>query len=48
MEGTDRRELYPFCDLGYREIGKEESRASTRELTRWRVATSAFGNRPWS
>jgi hypothetical protein len=32
VEGADREELYPFRDLGYREIGKEESGASTHEL----------------
>jgi hypothetical protein len=32
VEGADRGELYPFHDLGYREIGKEESGASTHEL----------------
>jgi hypothetical protein len=48
VEGADRGELYPFRDLGYREIGKEESGVSTRELARLRVATSTFGNRPWS
>jgi hypothetical protein len=37
-----------FVISGIIEIGKEELRASTRELARWRVATSAFGNRPWS
>jgi hypothetical protein len=42
MECTDRRELYPFRDLGYREIGKEDSRVSTRELARLQVATSTF------
>jgi hypothetical protein len=41
------RELYPFRDLGYRGIGKEESRVLTHELTRLRVATSASGIGPW-
>jgi hypothetical protein len=41
-------EPYPFHDFGYREIGKEESGASTHELARSRVVTSAFGIGPWS
>jgi hypothetical protein len=32
VEGTDRGDLYPFHDLRYREIGKEELGASTHEL----------------
>jgi hypothetical protein len=32
MESTDRGEVYPFCDLGYREIGREESGASIHKL----------------
>jgi hypothetical protein len=32
VEDTDRGELYPFHDLGYRKIGKEESRALNHEL----------------
>ena len=47
-EGDDRKELYPFPDLGYHQIGKEELGISTRELTIWRVATRTFGNRRWS
>jgi hypothetical protein len=27
-------ELYPFCDLRYREIGEEELGVRTRELTK--------------
>jgi hypothetical protein len=33
VEGADKRRSYkPFHDLGYREIGKDESGASTHEL----------------
>jgi hypothetical protein len=32
VEGTDRGELYPFRDLGYRKIGRVESGALTHEL----------------
>jgi hypothetical protein len=31
-------EMYPFHDLGYREIAEEESGATTRKLTRLRAA----------
>jgi hypothetical protein len=48
MEGADIREPYPYRHFGYREFGKKESGVSTRELARLRVATSAFGIRPWS
>jgi hypothetical protein len=37
------KELYPFCDFGYREIGKEDSGASTHELARSRD----FDKRLW-
>jgi hypothetical protein len=33
-----KRELYPFHDLGYREIAEEESKVTTRELTKSRTA----------
>jgi hypothetical protein len=33
-EGADIREPYPYRHFGYREIGKEKSRASTRELAK--------------
>ena len=48
MEGADRGELYPFRDLGYREIGKEESRASTHEIVSCELRQVPFGVKPWS
>jgi hypothetical protein len=40
------KELYPFRDLGYREIGEEESNVSTRELAKSRSCDKEFGVRP--
>jgi hypothetical protein len=45
-EGTDIREPYPYRHFGYREIGKEKSRASTRELAKLRSCDKDFGVRP--
>jgi hypothetical protein len=42
------KEVYPYQGFGYRKIEREESRVSTHEIARLRVATSAFGIGPWS
>jgi hypothetical protein len=39
-----KEELYPFRDLGYREIGEEESGVTTRELARLRAAKRTCGS----
>jgi hypothetical protein len=49
MEGTDKRgELYPFRDLGYREIGKGRVGSLDSRTRELRVVTSTFGIGPWS
>jgi len=40
------KELYPFCDLGYREIGEEESNVSTCKLVKSQSCDKEFGVRP--
>jgi hypothetical protein len=37
-------ELYPFCDLGYCNIGEEESGFTTRELVKLRAVKRTCGS----
>jgi hypothetical protein len=48
MEGAERGELYPFHDLRYREIVKEDSGALTHELASCELRQVPFGVNIWS
>jgi hypothetical protein len=48
MEGANRGELYPFHDLGYNEIRKEDSGGSTHKLASCKLRQVSFWVNPCS